>query len=114
MKPGKPIGKRIMRSKIVSSIKALLKAQMLPDFSIRTLVIFIMYGIMIVASFFSAYLLRFDFNFKILGEYNPIGFLFVVLAVKYFYLLIFGQFKGLMTFFHIPDVIKIFYFWKVF
>ena len=109
MKPGKPIGKRIMRSKIVSSIKALLKAQMLPDFSIRTLVIFIMYGIMIVASFFSAYLLRFDFNFKILGEYNPIGFLFVVLAVKYFYLLIFGQFKGLMTFFHIPDVIKIFW-----
>ena len=82
---------------------------MLPDFSIRTLVIFIMYGIMIVASFFSAYLLRFDFNFKILGEYNPIGFLFVVLAVKYFYVLIFGQFKGLMTFFHIPDVIKIFW-----
>lgn len=98
-----------MRSQIVSSIKALLKAQMLPDFSIRTLVIFIMYGIMIVVSFFSAYLLRFDFNFKILGEFNPIGFLFVVLAVKYFYLLLFGQFKGLMTFFHIPDVIKIFW-----
>lgn len=57
----------------------------------------------------AAFLLRFDFSFKPIGKFISADIIAVIFGIKLFSLLIFGQFKWLLSFFHMPDLIKIFW-----
>lgn len=77
--------------------------------SFRALVITAVYTVIISLSLILAYLLRFDFTFSHLDNFEILKVLPYVILVKLAFLALFGQYKGLLSFFHIPDIIKIFW-----
>ena len=77
--------------------------------SFRALVITAVYTVIISLSLILAYLLRFDFTFSHLDNFDILSVLPYVILVKLAFLALFGQYKGLLSFFHIPDIIKIFW-----
>ena len=77
--------------------------------SFRALVITAVYTVIISLSLILAYLLRFDFTFSHLDNFKILKVLPYVILVKLAFLALFGQYKGLLSFFHIPDIIKIFW-----
>lgn len=82
----------------------------IPDFfSLRTLALFIIYTTIIFVSFVFSNLIRFDFNLQGISNYLNIETLFVVIVVKLMFLIFCGQFRGLLSFFHTPDLISIFW-----
>ncbi len=88
----------------------LIREAIIPDFfSMRTLGLFLVYSAIIFISLLFAFLLRFDFSFEVLDKFEFIDAFVMVVVVKMFFLVFFGQFRGLISFFHIPDMIKIFW-----
>ncbi|MBQ6533628.1 MAG: hypothetical protein IJI37_00515, partial [Opitutales bacterium] len=78
-------------------------------FSIRTLVLTILYSAIIFITISFAYMIRFDFEpYTIADHYNMEAIAFVIL-VKLFFLVVFGQFRGMLSYFHTPDLISIFW-----
>ena len=78
-------------------------------FSLRTLVLILIYSVLEIMSLESAFLLRFDFNFRQFDNHLQPEALLLCLIINLLSLLFFGQFKGLLSFFHMPDLIKIFW-----
>lgn len=84
--------------------------KLIPDFfSRRTFALFVIYATIIVASFVGAFLVRFDFELHDISRFFSFETLSVVLAVKLLLLIFSGQFRGLLSFFHTPDLISIFW-----
>lgn len=77
--------------------------------SFRAMIITAVYTVIISLSLFLAYLLRFDFTFSHLDNFDILSVLPYVILIKLAFLAAFGQYKGLLSFFHIPDIIKIFW-----
>lgn len=77
--------------------------------SFRAMIITAVYTVIISLSLVLAYLLRFDFTFSHLDNFDILSVLPYVILVKLAFLALFGQYKGLLSFFHIPDIIKIFW-----
>lgn len=99
-----------MKKKCGEAIKTLCSVYLIPNFwSMRTLFIFAVYSLIVTASLFLAYLLRFDFDFRQIASFNPFYYLPLVLCVKIIALLMFGQFRGLLSFFHMPDMVNLFW-----
>ncbi len=78
-------------------------------FSIRTVALLIIYSFIIVLSLFLSYLLRFDFDLEKVDEHISIGIFYIIVSIKIIVLAIFRQFKSLLSFFHIPDLLSIFW-----
>jgi len=53
--------------------------------------------------------LRFDFSFKNLDFFHPFRIFLLMWPIKIIFLVAFGQFRGLLSFFHMPDLINIFF-----
>ncbi len=77
--------------------------------SFRAMIITAVYTVIISLSLVLAYLLRFDFTFSHLDNFDILSVLPYVILIKLAFLAAFGQYKGLLSFFHIPDIIKIFW-----
>ena len=83
---------------------------MVPSFvSFRTLAVFCIYVVLAFFSLIMSFMLRFDFNFSSIDKFDVMDVFWVFLPIKIFLLAVFGQFKGLLTFFHIPDLLRIFW-----
>ena len=77
--------------------------------SVRTALVSLVYSAITFASLLVSFLLRFDFNFASIGRYNILDLYLLVLPLKICCLAVFGQFRGLLSFFHMPDVVRIFW-----
>ena len=87
--------------------------RLLPGFfSLRTLFIFILYTAIIFGCFVLAMLFRFDFKLGVIEDYHPREAFLLLLCVKIFFLVACGQFRDMLTFFHMPDLLRIF--WAMF
>ena len=75
--------------------------------SIRSLLIFVIYGLVLSASFYLAYDLRFDFSVPLDVQPYRLYFLVVSVLVKTCLLVVFKQFGSLLSFFSIPDLLRI-------
>ena len=83
---------------------------MVPSFvSFRTLAVFCIYVVLAFFALIMSFMLRFDFNFSSIDKFDVMDVFWVFLPIKIFLLAVFGQFKGLLTFFHIPDLLRIFW-----
>ena len=99
-----------MKNKCLKFIERFFLSNLIPGFfSVRTAAVFAIYTAMIVVSFIFSYLLRFDFNFEVIKEFNPMYVIGYVVLIKLFFLIVFGQFRGLLSFFHVPDLVGIFW-----
>ncbi len=78
-------------------------------FTLRTFSLVMIYSTITAMSLFVAYLLRFDFDLSSIEGFSPFRVLWVVLPIKLLMLALFGQFKGLLSFFHMPDLLNIFW-----
>lgn len=67
------------------------------------------YAIALAAAWWLAHELRFDFD--VMAEYKPtrVSFLPFVVGLKLGFLYVFGQFAGLLSYFSIPDLRRLFY-----
>lgn len=65
------------------------------------------YCAIIGASLFLSYELRFDFDLPPEYKAERFSLLMVAVAVKFFWLLVFRQFGSLLTFFSVPDLLRI-------
>ena len=75
----------------------------------RRILLFVLYTIGLVASLFLAYALRFDF---VIEGRSMLQFKFVVLwfvPLKLIFLILFRQFQGLLSYFSLPDLGRLFY-----
>lgn len=81
-------------------------------FSFRILAIATLYGLIIVSAYLFAYAMRFDFDLKkALDGTDHFDFylsLVFIVFLKLALLAVFGQFRSLLRFFHMPDLVKIF------
>lgn len=99
-----------MKKKCGNLVKTLCSVYLIPNFwSMRTLFILVIYSLTIAASLFLAYFLRFDFDFRKIAPFNPFHYLLPALSIKLLMLLMFGQFRGLLSFFHMPDLVNLFW-----
>jgi len=99
-----------MKNRCYNFLRRILLVGMIPDVvSWRTAAILVVYSSIISFAIVFAFFMRFDFSFSRVGMFNVFHLLFLVLPIKLFFLVVFGQFKGMLTFFHIPDLIKIFW-----
>ena len=73
--------------------------------SFRAMIITAVYTVIISLSLVLAYLLRFDFTFSHLDNFDILSVLPYVILIKLAFLAAFGQYKGLLSFFHIPDIV---------
>lgn len=81
-------------------------------FSFRILAIAVLYALIITFAYILAFTTRFDFNIQKSLEGTDrfdfyISLVFIVL-LKLVFLAAFGQFRSLLRFFHMPDLVKIF------
>ncbi len=82
--------------------------RLLPGFlSIRTLLIFVLYSTIIFGCFTLAMLFRFDFKFALIGNFHPLESFVFLLCIKMFFLVVCGQFRDMLSFFHMPDLLRI-------
>ena len=73
----------------------------------RNSVIFMTYSVVIVVAFYFSYLIRFDFNFDKINEYddNIFSALCLMWGINIFSLILFRQFKTFISYFHMRDMI---------
>ena len=99
-----------MKTKCFFALKRLMLVGMIPAlFSMRTVYITLIYTAIAIFSILLAFLFRFDFNFASIDKFHTSDICLFVIPVKIFFLIVFGQYKGLLAFFHIPDMVKIFF-----
>ena len=99
-----------MKNSFYSTLKHIFLVGMVPSFvSFRTLAVFCIYVVLAFFSLIMSFMLRFDFNFSSIDKFDVMDVFWVFLPIKIFLLAVFGQFKGLLTFFHIPDLLRIFW-----
>lgn len=99
-----------MKTKCFFALKRLMLVGMIPVlFSMRTVYITLIYTAIAIFSILLAFLFRFDFNFASIDKFHTSDICLFVIPVKIFFLIVFGQYKGLLAFFHIPDMVKIFF-----
>ncbi len=79
-------------------------------FSLRTLAIFLIYfGILLIAAHISV-MLRFDFNFKDIYKNEWLkSVYFVLIPIQLVSLVVFGRLRELLAFFHMPDLLRVFW-----
>ncbi len=75
-------------------------------YSLRFFIITLIYSFILISAVTLAFLLRFDFGVTSF-KYFSAETLIVVLITKLLMLVAFGQFKALLTFFHMPDLMRI-------
>ena len=101
-----------MKNGFNSILKHAFLLGMMPSlFSLRTVAILAAYIFITFVSLLVAFLLRFDFDFSKISECDlsfPRVF-WIVLPFKIFFLASFGQFKGLLSYFHVQDMVRIFW-----
>ncbi|HEX7860437.1 MAG TPA: nucleoside-diphosphate sugar epimerase/dehydratase [Verrucomicrobiae bacterium] len=90
------------RFKLPKSVIALTK--FLSSRSFRPFVLLAIYSVVLLISFYVAYLLRFDFQFPDFFFRQFKMHVFWVICMKLAILLLFGQFAGLLSYFSIPDL----------
>ena len=82
-------------------------------FSFRILAIAALYALIITSAYLLAFTTRFDFSIqKSLEETDRFDFyisLVFIVLLKLVFLAAFGQFRSLLRFFHMPDLVKIFF-----
>ncbi len=99
-----------MKNSFYSTLKHIFLVGMVPSFvSFRTLAVFCIYVVLAFFALIMSFMLRFDFNFSSIDKFDVMDVFWVFLPIKIFLLAVFGQFKGLLTFFHIPDLLRIFW-----
>ncbi|MBO6102515.1 MAG: hypothetical protein J6P03_04590, partial [Opitutales bacterium] len=76
-------------------------------FAVRNVAIFLIYSAIAFISLNAAYFLRFDLNFE--SGFAPVYVFLIFLFFKIAALMAFKQFRGLLTSFHMPDMIKLFW-----
>jgi FlaA1/EpsC-like NDP-sugar epimerase len=75
--------------------------------SIRTILLLAIYGLVLSASFYLAYDLRFDFAVPVDAQFDRNHYLVGILLVKLALLVPFRQYGSLLTFFSVPDLLRI-------
>ena len=75
----------------------------------RTGILAVCYSAMLTASLWLSYELRFDFNMEPQFRTDFFRFLTGVVGLKLILLLVFGQFSGLLSYFSVPDLRRLFY-----
>ncbi|MBO7520712.1 MAG: polysaccharide biosynthesis protein, partial [Opitutales bacterium] len=78
-------------------------------FSAKVFALAGLYSLLVLLSLCGAFLLRFDFGCALICKYFTAKTLLLVLAVKLFFLALFGQFKVLLKFFHNADIASLFW-----
>lgn len=82
-------------------------------FTLRTLIITFLYAFIIAFAYALSVVIRFDFEPKKIAEgiiyFDVRTSLIIILVSKLILLALFGQFRSLLRFFHMPDLIKIFF-----
>ena len=76
---------------------------------LRTCILLVLYSCVVCVSLLLAYMVRFDFATEVFARFSPLLPLAVFIPVNIGFLALFGQFKTLMSFIHLPDVLKIFW-----
>ena len=73
----------------------------------RNSVIFMTYSVVIVVAFYFSYLIRFDFDFDKINEYddNIFSVLCLMWGINIFSLILFRQFKTFISYFHMRDMV---------
>ncbi len=74
----------------------------------RNLTLLICYTLLLTFSFYLAYELRFDFNVTQQFQTERLHALFWVVPLELIMLYVFGQFRGFLSYFRIPDLFRIF------
>lgn len=77
--------------------------------ALRTTILAVCYSAMLTASLWLSYELRFDFNMEPQYRNDFFRFLPEVVGLKLILLLVFGQFSGLLSYFSVPDLRRLFY-----
>jgi FlaA1/EpsC-like NDP-sugar epimerase len=77
--------------------------------AMRTGILAVCYATMLTASLWMSYELRFDFNVEPLFRLDFLRFFTGVVGLKLVLLLVFGQFSGLLSYFSVPDLRRLFY-----
>lgn len=77
--------------------------------SVRALILLLVYAVVIVGSFVLAYFFRFDFDVPADHVARWPRMLAVVLPLQLFSLMVFGQFRTLLTYFSLPDLKRLFF-----
>lgn len=75
--------------------------------SVRALLLLALYALVLATSFYLAYDLRFDFAVPVEFQANRLIFLALTLLVKIGLLVLFRQFGSLLSYFSIPDLLRI-------
>jgi FlaA1/EpsC-like NDP-sugar epimerase len=75
--------------------------------SVRTLLLLALYALVLSTSFYLAYDLRFDFAVPVEFQSNRLVFLVLTLLVKIGLLVLLRQFGSLLSYFSIPDLLRI-------
>lgn len=78
-------------------------------FSAKTFALAGLYSLLALLSLCGAFLLRFDFGCADVCKYFSARTLLLILSVKLFFLVLFGQFKILLKFFHNADIANLFW-----
>jgi FlaA1/EpsC-like NDP-sugar epimerase len=76
---------------------------------VRKLILFLLYAGGLALSFSLAYELRFDFTVDDVFKYQLRGFLPLVVMLQLIVLYAFGQFEGLLSYFSLPDLARLFW-----
>lgn len=83
------------------------------SFAARMMVLLVLYSLILVGSWWLAYGLRFDFDFTgeepMRFEKSRVVYWPVVVGLKLILLFVFGQFAGLLSYFSIPDLRRLFF-----
>ena len=77
-------------------------------FTFRTVALLFIYATIFAVSISTAFFLRFE-NLALIEVYRPFQTFVAALAIKIPMLFFFGQFRGLLRFFHMPDLVRIFF-----
>jgi FlaA1/EpsC-like NDP-sugar epimerase len=85
--------------------------ELLKSVAVRTALLLVLYSLVIIGSWWMAHELRFDFDVEKWPAYmeSRVGFLPLIVLIKLGCLYMFGQFAGLLSYFSIPDLRRLFY-----
>ena len=75
----------------------------------RLLILLALYGVVLFGAFNFAFLLRFDFRIPSEFREQFLRHWYWVIALKLIFLFLFGQFAGLLSYFSIPDLRRLFF-----
>lgn len=100
-----------MRSLYANTRARLLRLSEVTGFDVYKLIHFggllLLYGLALGASFYFSYDLRWDFRVPPQFQADRMAYLFPVVALKLLLLLVFGQFRSLISYFGLPDLFRI-------